>query len=97
MLDAGSCRTSGIEPTATVLVLSEQKFYELAQAISNCCELESNRALFGKAGAVAPLVGYLSSNDIEVHRTTAAALHQLSKVFAFTLPKILTFICNYIL
>jgi hypothetical protein len=50
------------------------------QAISHCCELESNRALFGKAGAVAPLVGYLSSNDIEVHRTTAAALHQLSKV-----------------
>ena len=50
------------------------------QAISNCCELETNRALFGKAGAVAPLVSYLTSSDLEVHRTTAAALHQLSKV-----------------
>lgn len=50
------------------------------QAISNCCELETNRALFGKAGAVAPLVNYLTSSDLEVHRTTAAALHQLSKV-----------------
>ena len=53
---------------------------KLAEAISNCCELESNRALFGKAGAVAPLVSYLTSSDLEVHRTTAAALHQLSKV-----------------
>ena len=53
---------------------------KLAEAISNCCELESNRALFGKAGAVAPLVSYLTSQDLEVHRTTAAALHQLSKV-----------------
>ena len=53
---------------------------KLAEAISNCCELETNRALFGKAGAVAPLVTYLTSSDLEVHRTTAAALHQLSKV-----------------
>ena len=53
------------------------------QAISNCCELESNRALFGKAGAVAPLVAYLASTDLEVHRTTAGALHQLSKVIGF--------------
>ena len=53
---------------------------KLAEAISNCCELESNRALFGKAGAVAPLVTYLTSSVLEVHRTTAAALHQLSKV-----------------
>ena len=42
------------------------------------------RALFGKAGAVAPLVSYLTSSDLEVHRTTAAALHQLSKVRYFS-------------
>ena len=53
---------------------------KLAEAISKCCQLETNRALFGKAGAVAPLVSYLTSADLEVHRTTAAALHQLSKV-----------------
>ena len=53
---------------------------KLAEAISKCCQLETNRALFGKAGAVSPLVSYLTSADLEVHRTTAAALHQLSKV-----------------
>ena len=38
-----------------------------------------NRALFGQSGAVAPLVSYLSSNDLEVHRSTSVALFQLSK------------------
>ena len=60
----------------TLIVLTLHPY----KAISNCCELETNRALFGKAGAVAPLVNYLTSSDLEVHRTTAAALHQLSKV-----------------
>jgi len=36
-----------------------------------------NRAAFGKAGAVAPLVSYLMSEDIEVHRTTSVALFQV--------------------
>ena len=52
---------------------------KLAQAIGNCCEWPGNRALFGQSGAVAPLVNYLASNDIEVHRTTSSALFQLSK------------------
>ena len=38
-----------------------------------------NRAAFGSAGAVAPLVSYLTSEDLEVHRTTSVALFQLSK------------------
>ncbi len=38
-----------------------------------------NRALFGQSGAVAPLVSYLASNDLEVHRSTSVALFQLSK------------------
>ena len=40
---------------------------------------------------MAPLVNYLTSSDLEVHRTTAAALHQLSKVHcAFKVHKKLT-------
>ena len=34
---------------------------------------------FGQEGAVAPLVKYLKSSDAAVHRSTARALHQLSK------------------
>ena len=34
---------------------------------------------FGQAGAVAPLVNYLTSSSIEVHRSTSVALYQLSK------------------
>ena len=52
---------------------------KLAEAIANCCEWPGNRALFGQSGAVAPLVSYLGSNDLEVHRTTSVALFQLSK------------------
>ena len=39
----------------------------------------NNRVAFGEASAVAPLVNYLQSPDLEVHRATACALHQLSK------------------
>ena len=39
----------------------------------------NNRVGFGEANAVAPLVSYLSSSDPDVHRSTAQALHQLSK------------------
>ena len=52
---------------------------KLALAIGNCCEWSSNRAMFGRCGAVAPLVTYRSSNDIDVHQTTTLALFQLSK------------------
>ena len=38
-----------------------------------------NRALFGQSGAVAPLVSYLTSASVEVHRSTSVALYQLSK------------------
>ena len=41
--------------------------------------LIGNRALFGKSGAVAPLVSYLQSSDLNVHITTTLALFQLSK------------------
>ena len=51
----------------------------LAEAIGHCCMWGSNRASFGDAGAVAPLVHYLESKDPAVHQSTAMALYQLSK------------------
>ena len=41
--------------------------------------VSGNRALFGQSGAVAPLVSYLTTSDLEVHRSTSLALFQLSK------------------
>ena len=41
--------------------------------------VSGNRALFGQSGAVAPLVSYLTTSDLEVHRSTSVALFQLSK------------------
>lgn len=41
--------------------------------------ISGNRALFGQSGAVAPLVNYLTSSSVEVHRSTSVALYQLSK------------------
>ena len=46
---------------------------------ARCCMWRNNRVAFGEASAVAPLVSYLQSPDLEVHRATACALHQLSK------------------
>ncbi|MBN3276427.1 ARMC4 protein, partial [Polyodon spathula] len=51
----------------------------LAEAIAQCCMWGSNRVSFGGAGAVAPLVHYLNSQDTSVHRATAQALFQLSR------------------
>ena len=51
----------------------------LAEAIAMCCKWRNNREAFGREGAVAPLVRYLKSPDVNVHRSTARALHQLSK------------------
>merc|ERR1711963_1250639 len=50
----------------------------LAEAIARCCNWGNNRTSFGEAGAVAPLVTYLKSSDINVHRSDARALFQLS-------------------
>ncbi|CAF1195859.1 unnamed protein product [Adineta ricciae] len=51
----------------------------LAEAIAECCKWGNNRQTFGDNEAVAPLVKYLKSSDTNVHRSTAKALHQLSK------------------
>lgn len=51
----------------------------LAEAIACCCMWGSNCVSFGEAGAVAPLVRYLRSNDPSVHQATARALFELSK------------------
>lgn len=53
--------------------------HHLAEAIARCCTWGNNRVSFGKAGAVAPLVRYLKSNNSDVHRSTAKALYQLSR------------------
>ena len=57
----------------------DQLRQHLAEAIARCCGWGSNRVLFGTEGAVQPLVRYLASRDPAVHRSTARALHQLSK------------------
>ncbi|XP_013405098.1 armadillo repeat-containing protein 4 isoform X2 [Lingula anatina] len=51
----------------------------LAEAIARCCSWGNNRVAFGTANAVAPLVKYLKSKQVAVHRSTAKALFQLSK------------------
>lgn len=51
----------------------------LTEAIAQCCKWGKNRELFGRNGAVAPLVKYLKSPNQEVHISTAKALHQLAK------------------
>ncbi len=51
----------------------------MAEAIAECCKWGNNRQAFGENQAVAPLVKYLKSSDPNVHRSTAKALHQLSK------------------
>ncbi|KAK7939015.1 hypothetical protein WMY93_002341 [Mugilogobius chulae] len=51
----------------------------LAEAIAYCCMWSQNRTAFGKAGAVAPLVRYVKSDNSQVHETTVVALYQLSK------------------
>lgn len=51
----------------------------LADSIARCCTWRNNRVAFGEAKAVAPLVSYLNSPSLDVHRSTACALHQLSK------------------
>uniref|UniRef100_A0A3Q3VZX0 Uncharacterized protein n=1 Tax=Mola mola TaxID=94237 RepID=A0A3Q3VZX0_MOLML len=51
----------------------------LAEAIYHCCMWGNNKASFGDAGAVAPLVSYLKSKDPAVHKSTVMALYQLSK------------------
>ena len=51
----------------------------MGEAIAECCKWGNNRQAFGENQAVAPLVKYLKSSDPNVHRSTAKALHQLSK------------------
>ncbi|KAM4718263.1 LOW QUALITY PROTEIN: outer dynein arm-docking complex subunit 2-like [Anableps anableps] len=51
----------------------------LTEAIGHCCMWSTNRASFGKFGAVVPLVRYLESKDRSVLLNTAMALYQLSK------------------
>ncbi|XP_028392916.1 armadillo repeat-containing protein 4-like [Dendronephthya gigantea] len=51
----------------------------LADSIARCCTWGNNRVAFGRAEAVAPLVRYLKSPKLDVHRATARALYQLSR------------------
>ncbi|XP_063615115.1 outer dynein arm-docking complex subunit 2-like [Penaeus indicus] len=50
----------------------------LAEAIAACCVSRETGLLFGQAGAVAPLVQYLETNDSTIRRPTCRALHRLS-------------------
>ncbi|CAH0556098.1 unnamed protein product [Brassicogethes aeneus] len=51
----------------------------LGSAIAYCCAWGSNCKLFGRLGAITPLVQFMSDQDPSVHRTTALALYHLSK------------------
>uniref|UniRef100_UPI00358E669F outer dynein arm-docking complex subunit 2 n=1 Tax=Myxine glutinosa TaxID=7769 RepID=UPI00358E669F len=51
----------------------------LADAIASCCAWVDNCSAFRQANAVAPLVKHLQSSCPDVNRSTAQALHQLSK------------------
>lgn len=66
-------------PPPTPLQSDDKLRRYLSEAIARCCMWGSNCAAFGEAGAVAPLVRYLSSKDPKVHQATAQALFQLSR------------------
>ncbi|CAH2011816.1 unnamed protein product [Acanthoscelides obtectus] len=51
----------------------------LASAIAYCCAWGSNCKMFGRLGAITPLVQYMADEDPDVHRTTALALYHLSQ------------------
>jgi len=67
------------ETTYTLIQTDEELIRQLAEAIARCCGWSNNRVEFGNEGSVKPLVGYLASKDPIVHRSTARALHQLSR------------------
>jgi len=71
----------GVVPMLAKLASTEKDKLRqhLAEAIAQCCKWGNNRIAFGKEKAVAPLVGYLKSKDLNVHRSTAQALYQLSR------------------
>ncbi|XP_076045813.1 armadillo repeat-containing protein gudu [Oratosquilla oratoria] len=50
----------------------------LAEAIAACCVSRETGLLFGQAGAVAPLVQYLETDEKKIRRPTCRALHRLS-------------------
>ena len=59
--------------------MAYQTFHDIYTHSCRCCMWRNNRVAFGEAAAVAPLVTYLQSSALAVHRSTACALHQLSK------------------
>jgi len=63
----------------TVCQTDEELRRQLAEAIARCCCWANNRVQFGSERSVEPLVDYLTSTDPLVHRSTARALHQLSR------------------
>lgn len=50
----------------------------LAAAIASCAPYGTNTQEFGRLRTVAPIVGYMISTNVRVHRTTAMALQRLS-------------------
>lgn len=50
----------------------------LAAAIASCATFGNNTQELGRLRTVTPIVSYMTSDDPEVHRTTAMALEKLS-------------------
>ncbi|KAK9889780.1 hypothetical protein WA026_007157 [Henosepilachna vigintioctopunctata] len=71
----------GVVPRLVDLVRTDNQFLRqhLAAAIGNCCAWGINCKLFGRFGAITPLVGFIAEGNSDVQRTTAMALHALSE------------------
>ncbi|KAJ8918644.1 hypothetical protein NQ315_013150 [Exocentrus adspersus] len=71
----------GVVPMLVDLVDTEnvELRQHLASAIAYCCAWGSNCKMFGRLGAITPLVQYMADEEPNVHRTTALALFHLSK------------------
>ncbi|KAF5273987.1 hypothetical protein FQA39_LY01103 [Lamprigera yunnana] len=71
----------GVVPLLAKLVYTKNELLRehLASAIAYCCTWGTNNKLFGRLGAITPLVGYMVARNPNVHRTTALALYYLSK------------------
>lgn len=70
----------------------------LAAAIASCAPFGKNTQELGRLRTVAPIVGYLTSKNPNVHRTTAMALQELSvdPQNCITMHQVMMTACRYI-
>ncbi|XP_045473998.1 armadillo repeat-containing protein gudu-like [Harmonia axyridis] len=71
----------GVVPRLVDLITTDDVFLRehLCSAIAFCCAWGSNCKMFGRLGAITPLVGYMADNNEKVNRTAAIALYHMSE------------------